>query len=63
MSTRSIQNKNKNIINHNVITNSITSNLVVETCNDAVSKANVTEQSKNLQMKIKKTVITFFYII
>lgn len=63
MSTRSIQNKNKNITNHNVMTNSITSNFVVETSNDAVSKANVTEQSKNLQTKIKETVITFFYII
>lgn len=50
MSTRSIQNKNKSLANHNVITNSITSNLIIETCNDAVSKANVTEQSKNLQM-------------
>lgn len=50
MSTRSIQNKNKNITNHNVTINSITLNLIVETCNDAVSKANVTEQSKNLQM-------------
>lgn len=62
MSTRSIQNKNKSITNHNVMTNSITSILVVETCNDAVNKA-IQEQSKNLQMKIKETVITFFYII
>lgn len=50
MSTRSTQNRNKSITNHNVITNSITLNLIVETCNDAVSKANVTQQSTNLQM-------------
>lgn len=57
--TRSIQSKNEGITNHNVITNS-TSDPVAKICNNAASKTNVIEQSKNLQTKTTETVITFY---
>lgn len=57
--TRSIQSKNETITNHDVITNS-TSDPVAKICNNAASKTNVIEQSKNLQTKTTETVITFY---
>lgn len=60
--TRSIQSKNEKITNHNVITNS-TSDPVTKICNNAASKTNVIEQSKNLQAKTTETVITFYVFL
>ena len=59
--TKSAQNK-KSITNHNVTTNSATSDSA-KICNNATSKPNALEQSKKLQMETKDIVIIFcFYM-
>ncbi|XP_060811233.1 chromosome transmission fidelity protein 18 homolog isoform X1 [Bombus pascuorum] len=58
--TRSIQSKNETITNHNVITNS-TSDPVAKICNNAASKTNVMQQSKDLQTKTTETKYKDFF--